>query len=69
MIGVQIFIERGGGVKADLLTLPDNFSEIKLFMKMKLFWFKANPLNPPGPAIDQTSICYGTARRGGGGRA
>ena len=25
-----------------------------------------NPLNPPGPAIDQTSLCYGKARRGGG---
>ena len=28
-----------------------------------------NPLNPPGPAIDQTSLCNGKARRGGGGRA
>ena len=35
-------------------------------MKMKKLGFKANPLNPPGPAIDQTSLCYGTARRGGG---
>ena len=35
-------------------------------MKMKQFWFKANPLIPPGPAIDQTSLCYGKARRGVG---
>ena len=56
---------RGGG--GDLLTLPDSF--LKILHENEIILAQSEPLNSPGPAIDQTSLCYGNARRGGGGGA